>query len=130
MNSKKKILIIEDEPMFAGPLKMALEKENLSVFLVSDGREGFPSAVKNKPDLILLDLILPWENGFSVLEKLKKSGETKGIPVIILSNLSGSEDHKKCFDLGAEDFLVKTRMSIKEVIDIIKKVIEQRSEVK
>ena len=123
MNGKKKILLIEDEPAFSGPLKMALEKEGYSVFLVADGREGFPAAAKNKPDLIFLDLILPWENGFSVLEKLKSSEETKEIPVIILSNLSGNEDHKRCFDLGAEDFFVKTRMSIKEIIDITKKAI-------
>lgn len=84
----------------------------------------FEAAVKNKPDLIFLDLVLPWENGFNVLEKLKKEEETKEIPVVILSNLSGSEDHKKCFDLGAEDFLVKTRMSIKEVIDVTKKILK------
>lgn len=125
MKNKKKILIIEDEPMFAGPLKAALEKEGHSVFLVSDGREGFPAAVKDKPELIILDLILPWENGFNVLEKLKSSEETKKIPVIILSNLSGSEDHKKCFDLGAEDFLVKTRLSIKEVVDIIRRILKR-----
>ena len=124
MKDKRKILLIEDEPMFVGPFKMALEKEGYSVLCVSDGREGFPAAVKSKPDLIVLDLILPWENGFNVLEKLKSSEETKKIPVIVLSNLSGSEDHKKCFDMGAEDFLVKTRLSMKEVVDIIKKALK------
>lgn len=124
MKNEKKILIIEDEPMFVAPFKAMLEKEGYSILCVSDGREGFPSAVKNNPDLIVLDLILPWVNGFNILEKLKSSEETKKIPVLVLSNLSGSEDYKKCLDLGAEDFLVKTRLSIKEVIDKIKKTLE------
>ncbi|HEX9664815.1 MAG TPA: response regulator [Patescibacteria group bacterium] len=120
MPDKKTILIIEDDRFLSKIYSAKLEKEGYNLALAVDGEEGLRKLAESKPDLILLDLILPGMSGFEVLDKIKSSSKTRKIPVIILSNLGQDEDIQKGQELGADDYLVKTDFSISEVINKIK----------
>jgi len=89
-----------------------------------DGEVGLKLAKSGKPDLILLDLILPKIDGFEVLKKIKADPETKDIPVIVLTNLEESEDVQRAIDLGAKNYLVKANYSLREVVEKIKKALQ------
>jgi len=90
-----------------------------------DGEVGLRLAKEKKPDLILLDLILPRVHGFDVLKKLKEDKETKEIPVIVLTNLEGIGDVDKALEMGATTYLVKAQYSLEEVVDKIKKALHE-----
>jgi len=90
-----------------------------------DGETGLRLAKSEKPDLILLDLILPKIHGFDVLKKLKGDKETKDIPVIVLTNLEKIEDVDKALELGATTYLIKAQYSLEEVEEKIKKVLQE-----
>ncbi len=119
----KTILFIEDEYALQKTFGDILGKEGYKMVLASDGETGLKLARKIKPDLILLDLILPRMNGLVVLERLKKDAETQNIPVIILTNLEGMEEVNRAFELGAKAYLVKTNYGLKEVIEKIKEAL-------
>lgn len=119
----KKILFIEDEPTLQKTVGDILKQESYETISALDGETGLRLAKSEKPDLILLDLILPKMHGFEVLKELKISPETKEIPVIILTNLERMEDVDKAIELGATTYLVKTQYEIKGVIEKIKKAI-------
>jgi DNA-binding response OmpR family regulator len=115
----KKILIIEDEIILAEMYKEKLEKEGFKVFLASEIEEGIEIAKKEKPDLILLDILLPRENGVSFLEKIKKE-EIKDIPVVAFSNYDDPETKKRVFELGVREYLIKANYTPKEIVEKIK----------
>lgn len=115
-----KIFIIEDEEALRKVLREKFEKAGFEVAVAEDGQAGVEGAKKEEPDIILLDLILPKRDGFDVLEDLKADALTKGIPVIVLSNLGEDENLKKALKMGAEDYLVKTQHPINEVVERIK----------
>ena len=85
-----------------------------------DGREALKKIRSEEPDMVLLDLIMPEKNGFEVLEEMKKDKALKNIPVIVLSNLGQESDVDQGKKLGAVDYLIKSNVSIKEVIEVIK----------
>ncbi len=116
----KKILIIEDHVFLKELIAKQLNEEGYEIIEAEDGEEGLKKA-KEKPDLILLDLILPGIDGFQVLENIKQDPETADVPVIILSNLGQKEDIDKGMSLGAEDFLVKANFTPGEIIEKVKK---------
>jgi DNA-binding response OmpR family regulator len=118
------ILIVEDEPTLQKALTIALEKEQYRVKSALDGEIGLKLARETKPDLILLDLILPKMDGFEVLEELKKDENTKDLPVIILTNLESSQDIEKALVLGAKTYLVKANYDLKDVIQKVKENIQ------
>ena len=111
------ILIVEDEDVLSSVLEEKFKNEGYDVMVAHDGEEAQPKAVKFKPDIILLDLILPKKLGLAVLEGLKSDAELKLIPVIVLSNLEGDETIKKALSLGAEDYFVKTQHPIAEIVE-------------
>ena len=117
----KKILFIEDEITLQKTLGDILTKEGYKVINALNGEEGLRLAKSEKPDLIILDLVLPRLHGFDVLKKLKEDKETEEIPVIILTNLEKMEDVNKALELGATTYLVKTQYSLEEVTGKIKK---------
>lgn len=119
----KTILFVEDEYALQKTFGDILEKEGYKMVLVSDGESGLRLARSIKPDLILLDLILPKMHGLAVLEQLKKDAETQNIPVVILTNLEGMEEINKALELGAKAYLIKTNYGLKEVIEKIKKAL-------
>ena len=116
-----KILIAEDEEVLIKVLKEKFEKEKFVVKIAEDGSEVLPLVKSFKPDLILLDIIMPRQDGLSVLKELKADDEMSGIPVIITSNLGEDEKIKQALDLGAIDYLVKTQHPINEVVEKAKK---------
>lgn len=121
--TRKKIAIIEDEQSLLWALCDQLECAEYEMLTALDGKYGLEMVKKQKPDLILLDIVLPKMDGFSVLRALKKDPKTKKIPVVILSNLAQDLDKEKGIKLGAEKYLVKTDVEIEELPKIIKRYI-------
>ncbi len=119
----KTILFIEDEPAFQKAVGQFLENEGYQTKSALDGEIGLALAKKFKPDLILLDLILPKKDGFEVLKELKQDAATKNIPVIILTNLEGGTDVEKALSLGATTYLVKANYELEEVAKKIKGIL-------
>jgi len=119
----KKILFIEDESALQKTFGELLKQEGYEMISALDGEIGLRLAKDKKPDLILLDLILPKIHGFEVLKKLKEDKETKEIPIIILTNLEGISDVNKAVELGATTYLVKAQYSMEEVLEKIKKAL-------
>lgn len=122
----KTILFIEDEPTLQKRIIEALTKEGYKIENAMDGEAGLKKAKEIKPELILLDIILPKKNGFEVLEELKQNESTKNIPVVILTNLEGNNDIEKALKLGATTYLVKANYKLSEIIEKIKEVINNK----
>lgn len=120
----KKILIVEDDKFLRELISRKLAKENYETVEAIDGEEGITKAKEEKPDLILLDLILPTIDGFEVLAKIKAEPTLSHIPVIILSNLGQREDVEKGLELGAVDYLIKAHFTPGEIIDKIRKILK------
>lgn len=116
----KTILFIEDESTLQKTFGDFLKKEGYLMISALNGEIGLKLAREKKPDLILLDLILPKFHGLEVLEQLKKDEETKKIPVIILTNLEEMENVEKSIELGAMTYLIKVNYSPAEVLEKIK----------
>lgn len=116
----KKILFVEDESALQKTFGDILKQEGYEMISALDGEEGLRLARTQKPDLILLDLILPKLHGFEVLKALKEDSDTKDIPVIVLTNLEGTGDVEKAIELGATTYLVKANYTLEEVISKIK----------
>jgi CheY-like chemotaxis protein len=123
----KKILFIEDESALQKSLGDTLKNEGYEVISALDGEVGLRLAKTKKPDLILLDLILPKMDGFEVLEELVQDPKTKDIPVIILTNLERMEDIERALELGAKTYLVKANYTLKEVIEKVKQTLAKTS---
>ena len=117
--SKRKILIIEDDKSLQNALVEMLTQEKYEVVSAFDGEEGLRKAKDEKPDLILLDIILPKKDGYEILAEIKK-GEEKNIPILILTNLGEIDNVQKALDLGATTFMVKSDFSLKDVLEKVK----------
>ena len=124
-NEKIKILVVEDDPFLLGMYVTKLEMSGFIVTGVEDGNEAVPAVEKEKPDLILLDIILPNMDGFEILKKLKKENSTKDIPVIIFTNLGQQADVEKGLELGAVDYLIKAHFTPSEVITKVNKILKK-----
>ena len=121
----KKILFIEDESALQKTFGDTLKNKGYEVIGALDGESGLRSAKGERPDLILLDLILPKMDGFEVLRGLKASEETKDIPVIILTNLEETENIQKTLELGATTYLVKSSYTLEEVVKKVEKTLKK-----
>ncbi|MDP2598335.1 MAG: response regulator [Candidatus Liptonbacteria bacterium] len=117
--SKVKILLVEDDEVLAKVIYEELTEAGFEVFQAFDGETGLALAHEKKPDLMLLDILLPKINGFDVLEILKKSPDTR-IPVIILTMLGSDDDIKKGLGLGAIDYIVKSQHALPEIVEKVK----------
>jgi DNA-binding response OmpR family regulator len=115
-----KILLVEDDKFLRTVLERKLINEGFEVLSVVDGDEALEKVITDKPDIILLDIILPKKSGFLVLENIKKDPELKKIPVIIISNLGQEEDIKKGLSLGATEYFVKAKISLDDVVKKVK----------
>ncbi len=121
----KTILIVEDDTILRDLISQKLKKENnYEIVEAIDGEEGLKKAKEKKPDIILLDLILPGMDGFGVLEQIKNGPETAKIPVVILSNLGQKEEIEKGMKLGATDFLIKAHFTLSEIAKKVKALLE------
>lgn len=122
-NKTKKVLIIEDDKFLRELAAQKLEKEGFSVAGATNGQEGIDLLEKERPNVIILDLILPGIDGFEVLKKVRTESNFKNIPIIILSNLGQEEDIQKAKSLGATDYLIKAHFSFGEIIKKINEVV-------
>jgi DNA-binding response OmpR family regulator len=120
---KIKILLVEDDPFLLSMYNTKFEIENFKVVTADDGEKGLKLALKEAPDIILLDIMLPKMDGFEVLRALKADEKVKKIPVILLTNLSQKEKVKEGLALGANDYLIKAHFMPSEVVEKIKKLI-------
>jgi len=118
----KKILVIEDEEILLNLLQRKLTTEGYEISVARDGDEGLKVMKEVKPNLILLDIIMPKMGGFEVMEEMNKDKELKKIPVIIISNSGQPVELDRAQNLGAKDWLIKTEFDPQEVID---KVVKQ-----
>ncbi len=119
--NKTKILLIEDEEMLANMYEVKFKNEGYDLEKALDGAQGLEKAKSLKPDFILLDIIMPKMDGFSVLKALKEDPETKDIPVMLLTNLGQDEDRERGKQLGAIGYLVKANITPSEVVAEVKK---------
>ena len=115
----KKIIIAEDDKFLANAYRLKLEKEGFEIEIVANGRELIAKIPEFKPNIILLDLLMPLMDGFEALEILKSDKNTKNIPVLIMSNLGQQSDIDKGKELGAKDYIIKSNISLKKVIEKI-----------
>ena len=120
MEGTKKILLVEDEPMLSNLLRQRLEKENYRVITAHDGSEAVKILKQEKPDLILLDIILPKMSGFEVMEMMKSDPTIQAAPVVVVSNLGQDSDIEKGQSLGAIGYFIKANLSIEDLISKIK----------
>jgi DNA-binding response OmpR family regulator len=121
---KIKVLIVEDEEMLVNMYISKFEKEGFDPIKALNGKQGLELAEKEKPEIILLDVIMPEMDGFMVLKELKSNSKTKSIPVIMLTNLGQDEDIKKGNELGAKDYLVKANLTPAQVVEKVKEILK------
>ena len=123
MPGKKNILLVEDDEFLAELYGTKLGLDGYDVALASDGEKGLKMIKEKKPDLVLLDIILPKMDGFEVLKAVKADKLLKNIPIILLTNLSQKDEVKKGLELGAKDYLIKAHFMPSEVVKKIKETI-------
>jgi DNA-binding response OmpR family regulator len=126
MENSKKILLTEDDPFIAEIYETYLKNAGFEVVLAEDGQKGIRQSKETRPDLILLDLLLPKADGFEVLGTLKSEPELKNIPVIIITNLADKESIEKASSLGAADYIIKVNISSKEIVQKVKDVLSAK----
>lgn len=114
--AKTKVLIVEDDKFLQKILVLKFSSDGFDVRAASDGEEAVALIRAERPDLVILDLIMPKLNGFEVLTNIRTDAATRKLPVIVLSNLGQDEDKKRAAEMGVADFLVKSDISIQEVV--------------
>lgn len=120
MNEKKKILLVEDDTALAGVYKARLEIEGFDVREVNNGEQALSAALDYRPDLILLDAMMPKISGFDVLDILRNTPETANMRIVMLTALSQPKDKERAMEMGVDEYLVKSQVVIGDVVDKIK----------
>lgn len=122
MDAKKKILIIEDEAPLSKILNEALTERGFEVDVAFHGEEGWHKTRENRPDLILLDIVMPRLDGFVFLKRIRANKKLATTPVIILSNLGQESDITEARELGALDYLVKSNHTIEAIVQRVEQI--------
>lgn len=122
-DGKTKVLLVEDDKMIIDMYTLKFSQEGYDITQAENGKDGLDLAKKELPDIILLDIILPQMDGFTVLKELKADDSTKNIPVVLLTNLGQDGDVKKGLELGAKDYLIKANFTPSQVVDKVKSVL-------
>lgn len=120
MDTKKRILLVEDDTALADVYQARLELEGFDIKQVNNGEDALSAAVEFKPDLVLLDAMMPKISGFDVLDILRNTPETTNIKVVMLTALSQPKDKERAENLGVDDYLVKSQVVIGDVVDRVK----------
>lgn len=118
-----KVLIIEDDPLMSRMYQKIFTFEGYKVELAADGEEGLKKVKKDKPNLVLLDIMMPKLNGLQVLEKLKLDPDTKSIPIVMLTNLAGQQDAETAMSKGAVKYIIKSEYEPKQVANMVKEIL-------
>ena len=122
---KRHILIVEDEPFLVEMYKARFEQEGYKVDISINGSGVVEMVKKMKPDMVLLDVVMPEKDGYSVLKELKKDKETKMIPVLVFSNLGQDDEIKKGLELGADLYFIKSNYTPSQLVMEVEKLIEK-----
>ncbi len=117
---QKKILLVEDDDALASVYQTRLQAENFDIRRVPNGEDALAATLEYKPDLILLDVMMPKVSGFDVLDILRNTPETATVKIIMLTALSQDADKERAKSLGVDDYLVKSQVVIADVVDVIK----------
>ncbi|MFH0857731.1 MAG: response regulator [Candidatus Magasanikbacteria bacterium] len=118
------VLIIEDDNFLANIYKTKFEMEGFKVSVADNGETGLADISKKNPDIVLLDILLPKMDGFTVLEHAKADKATKNIPIVLLTNLGQKDDVDKGLQLGAVDYLIKAHFKPSETVDKVRKILD------
>jgi len=118
-----KILIVEDDPLMSRMYQKIFTFEGHEVVLAYNGEEGLEKAVKDRPTIILLDVMMPKMNGLQLLEKLKLDPTTKTIPVVMLTNLAGQQDAETAIAKGAVKYIIKSEYEPKQIVNMVKEIL-------
>lgn len=119
-DKQKKILLVEDDDSLASVYQTRLEAEGFIIKRVPNGEEALAAALEMRPDLILLDVMMPKVSGFDVLDILRNTPETADLKIIMLTALSQESDKEKARNLGVDDYLVKSQVVISDVVQKVK----------
>jgi CheY-like chemotaxis protein len=122
-DNKKKILIIEDDIALLEVLSQGISGVGFDVLKEKNGQDGLKVALKEKPDLILLDLIMPKMDGVTMLDELRKDQWGKNVPVVVLTNLNSPEEISKTVDMGVSNYLVKSNWKLEEIIEKVRQIL-------
>lgn len=120
----KHIFLVEDDQYLVDIYVTKLEKEGFKVDLARDGQKALDFLEKNKPDLLILDIIVPSVDGWEILRRIRKKEKFKNLPVIILSNLNQKREVMKGIDLGATKYLIKAHYTPSEILEEIRKMLK------
>ncbi len=117
---EKSILVVDDEEDLRGVLEQKFTDEGFTVFTAKNGKEAIEVALKNKPDMIVLDIVMPEMNGFEMLSELQKDEWGKSVPVIFLTNSSSLETISKAVEFSSAEYIVKTDIGLDEIVKRVK----------
>ena len=120
MEARKKILLVEDDEVLASVYRARLEMEDFEVMEVHDGEQALTTALKYRPDLMILDAMMPKISGFDVLDILRNTPETMNLQIIMLTALSQESDRERAKKLGVDEYLVKSQVMISDVIEKVR----------
>jgi len=123
--NKKKILIIEDEKLLLEMYQSRFEKEGYRVLTALSGKKGIALAQKEKPDLIILDILMPGIDGYEVIKKLKKDSRTRKIIILVFSNLGQPAEINRGLELEADDYIVKTDLTPSQLLNKVEKMVKK-----
>lgn len=120
----KKVLIVEDEQTLLKTIEFTLKDKGYEVFTAMDGEVASSLIKEKKPDIVLLDILLPKKNGLEVLQEMKDDPEVANTPVLLLTNLSDEESISQGVSMGARGYFVKSDMTLEEVAEKVAEVLE------
>jgi len=123
----KKILIIEDDSFLSEMYSTKLTQDGFEVEVAIDGKQGLEKIKSVKPDLVLLDIVLPKMDGFEILENTKKDKELQDIPIILLTNLGQKNEIEKGLSLGADEYIIKAHFTPTAVVAKVKEVLKSKN---
>lgn len=120
MEARKKILLVEDDEVLASVYRARLEMEDFEVMEVHDGEQALTAALRYRPDLMILDAMMPKISGFDALDILRNTPETMNLQIIMLTALSQESDRERAKKLGVDEYLVKSQVMISDVIEKVR----------
>lgn len=123
MSAKGRILLAEDDRFLRKAAETALRQAGFDVLTAADGESALAAAINERPDMVLLDLIMPKMQGFEVLRRLKQNPATAAIPVVVLSNLGQDPDISRAKEAGASAYLVKANLDLRNLVERVIEVL-------
>src|SRR3989344_5986318 len=117
------ILLVEDDPFLVDIYKTSLEEAGFKVEIATEGDEALRKLKEKRPDLLVLDIVLPQINGWEIIKEIKKEENLKDLKIIILSNLGQKTEVEKGLSLGATKYLIKAHYTPREVVEEVKKIL-------